>query len=108
MASNLMEEAAKLRNVPGIIFAGGPTGRRARVGGTGIEVFEIIESFHQGGDAWPALPESYDWLTDEQLRAALAYYSAYPEEIEGWLRAEEAESLEEFWHSHPETKPAWR
>ncbi len=34
----LLEEAVKMRRCPGIVFADGPSGRRARVAGTGLEV----------------------------------------------------------------------
>ena len=38
-------EAEKMRRVPGIVFADGPTGRRARITGTGIDVFELISGY---------------------------------------------------------------
>ncbi|HLZ70179.1 MAG TPA: DUF433 domain-containing protein [Dehalococcoidia bacterium] len=74
-------EAEKMRRVPGIVFADGPTGRRARIAGTGIEVFEVIGPHRQMGESWDALREAFHWLTEAQLRAALAYAAAYPEEI---------------------------
>ena len=36
-AKNLLEEAIKMRRCPGIIFASGVSGLRARLAGTGIE-----------------------------------------------------------------------
>ena len=108
MARDLAKEASKLRRVPGIIFADGPAGRRARVGGTGIEVFEIIATYRDVDKDWQLLKQSYEWLTEDQLRAALAYYAAYPAEIDECLRDYEFESIEAFWQAHPSTKPPWR
>jgi hypothetical protein len=42
MTKDLLMEAVKMRRCPGIIFADGVTGRRARIAGTGLEVWEII------------------------------------------------------------------
>lgn len=83
-------EAEKLRRVPGIVFADGPAGRRARIFGTGLEVFEVIEDYLDIGRDRAALDEIYDWLTPAQLDAALAYYTAYPEEIDEWIALGEA------------------
>ena|SRR5579875_220357 len=107
MRASLNEEVEKLHLVPGIIFADGPTGRRARVAGTGIEVFEIIEGYHQAGDDWGLLKQSFEWLSDEQLKAALAYYAAFPEEIDAWIRSNH-EPLEAFWQKHPYSRPPGR
>ena len=44
MPARSMSEAERMKKVPGIIFVEGPAGRRARVGGTGLEVFEIVDA----------------------------------------------------------------
>lgn len=85
----LLEETEKQRRVPGIIFVDGAAGRRARIACTGIEVFEVIRTYRAIGEDRPQLSETYDWLSEKQLEAALAYYEAYPEEIDKWLRAGE-------------------
>jgi uncharacterized protein (DUF433 family) len=76
--------------VPGIVLAHGPAGWRARVQGTGIDVFEVIRTYRNVG--WDAnrLAAAYHWLTAAQLEAALAYYKAYPEEIDARLKREDA------------------
>jgi uncharacterized protein (DUF433 family) len=81
-------EAERMRRVPGIFFADGPVGRRARVTGTGIDVFEIIKSYKAMGRDWRRLRSGYDWLSEEQLQAALDYYALYPDEIEARLERE--------------------
>jgi uncharacterized protein (DUF433 family) len=38
-----------MRTVPGILFADGPTGRRAVVAGTRLDVWEVIAAWQEGG-----------------------------------------------------------
>ena len=40
VANELLDEAVRMQRCPGIIFTEGTTGRRARIAGTGIEVWE--------------------------------------------------------------------
>lgn len=77
----MLSEAAKMRRCPGILFADGPAGRRARIEGTGIEVWELIGSFLALKKDERRLAAAYDFLTPRQIRAALGYAAAYPEEI---------------------------
>jgi uncharacterized protein (DUF433 family) len=86
----LLEEAVRMRRAPGVLFANGPTGRRPVVAGTGLDVWEVIATWRQEGESFAALQESYPWLTEPQLRAALGYHHLYPDEIEERLRREEA------------------
>lgn len=78
-------EEERMAGHPGIIFADGPLGRRARVAGSGIDVFEVIKAYHDFGNDRQVLVAEYDWLKADQLDAALCYYAAYPEEIDAWL-----------------------
>jgi uncharacterized protein (DUF433 family) len=82
VARDLLVEAVKMKNCPGIIFADGPTGRRARVSGTGIDVWEIAAAFKEAGENYTELQKVYHWLSEPQLRSALSYYALYPEEID--------------------------
>ena len=87
MTTETLTEEEKMRRVPGIVFADGPAGRRARVAGTGIEVFEVINSFLAADEDLESLLRTYHWLTAEQILAALDYYRAFPKEIHTTLRA---------------------
>jgi uncharacterized protein (DUF433 family) len=82
VARDLLVEAVKMKNCPGIIFADGPTGRRARVSGTGIDVWEIAAAFKEAGENYNELQKVYHWLSEPQLRSALSYYALYPEEVD--------------------------
>ena len=50
MTTKELSEEEKMRRVPGILFVDGATGRRARVQGTGLEVFEIIHGYEVVGE----------------------------------------------------------
>jgi uncharacterized protein (DUF433 family) len=108
VAKEMLAEAVKLRQVPGILFADGTSGRVARVAGTGLDVWEIISGFRAVGENWERLSASYDWLSEQQLRAALAYAEAYPEEIEEALRENASWTPEKIWATHPSTRPPGR
>jgi uncharacterized protein (DUF433 family) len=82
VANELLLEAVKMRRCPGILFADGPSGRRPRIAGTGLDVWEIVAT-HQSLDRdFARLQSAYHWLSEAQLRAALGYAAAYPAEIE--------------------------
>jgi len=85
MTAETLSEAERMRRVPGIIFVDGATGRRARIAGTGIEVFEVAWVY-RARQSWEGTREWFDRiLTDEQLAAARAYYETFPDEIDGWV-----------------------
>ena len=74
MTVELLTEAIKMRRCPGIAFADGPAGRRARLAATGLDVWEVIATY-RSLDGDPArLRQAYPWLSEAQLRAALGYY----------------------------------
>jgi uncharacterized protein (DUF433 family) len=87
--AELIEEALRMRRAPGVVFVTGPTGRRATLAGTGLDVWEVVATWRGGGESFEALRESYSWLSEPQLRAALGYYQLYPEEIDRRLQREE-------------------
>jgi len=89
IARDLLIEAVKMRRCPGITFADGPTGRRAKIAGTGIDIWEFIATFKGLGENYDKLKESYHWLSDQQIRSALSYYALYPDEIEGKITRNE-------------------
>jgi uncharacterized protein (DUF433 family) len=86
----LMEEAVRASRVPGIVFVQRRDGRRPAIAFSGLEVWEIIATWKEAGEDWSRLLEAYPELSENQLRAAVAYYQAYPKEIDERL-AREAE-----------------
>jgi len=89
IAKDLLTEAIKMRRCPGVIFADGVSGRRARVAGTGLEVWEIITTYKSVNQDFGRLQKAYHWLTEQQLRAATGYYVAYRDEIDHQIERNE-------------------
>jgi uncharacterized protein (DUF433 family) len=87
-AVELLEEAIRFRRTTGIGFADGPSGRRAVIAGTGIDVWEVVAVWLECGRDYDELKVNFDWLNDSQLRAAISYYTLYPVEIDGRLERE--------------------
>ena len=105
MISELLDEGMRMRRVPGILFVDGPAGRRAVVAGTGLDVWEVIATWRAGGHSDEALRQSYPWLTEPQLRSALAYYELFPTEIDARLEREAQWTPEKVRRELPFARP---
>lgn len=105
MTQKVLTEQEKMQQVPGIVFADGPTGRRARVAGTGIEVFEVMLQFRTVDSDWDRLRQALHWLREDQLRAALAYAQTFPEEIDPIVDRLWNFDIEELYRKHPFMNP---
>jgi uncharacterized protein (DUF433 family) len=101
ITKDLLTEAIKMRRCPGIIFGEGVSGRRAKVAGTGIEVWEIIAAYKSVGKDLKKLKKTYHWLSQEQVKAVLSYYSAYPEEIDRLIERNESWTKKKIQERHP-------
>jgi uncharacterized protein (DUF433 family) len=108
MTSELLEEAIRTRRAPGVLFVDGPAGRRAEVAGTGLDVWEVIATWQEGDRNFCTLQQNYPWLSEPQLRAALAYYQLYPGEIDARLAREEGLNPETLWQEAPFLRPRSR
>ena len=64
---------------------------RPRIAGTGVTVLRLVGWYKQGLSP-EEIADEFGHLSLAQVHAALAYYHANREEIEGDLAAEEAES----------------
>ena len=73
------EETARTRRFPGIGFRGDDAARRAWVIGSGLDVWEVVQMLEDFGSVDRLLAETH--LTERQVRVALAYRDAYPDEI---------------------------
>ncbi len=101
VTKDLLQEAIKMRRCPGILFAEGTNGRRARVAGTGIEVWEVIAAYKSMKEDFKRLQKTYHWLSVEQLKAALGYYRIYPQEINRLIEQNEEWSEEKVRDRYP-------
>jgi len=94
----LTEEATRMRRFPGMGFRGPEAGREAWVIGSGLDVWEIVEAYRDFGSLERMLGETD--LSERQLRLALAYAEAYPDEIEQAL-AENRRPVEDWRRLYP-------
>jgi uncharacterized protein (DUF433 family) len=101
LAERYIDEGMRMEDHPGIVFRDGPTGRRAALAG-GPDVWEVMGTIRAGGVSGDAaLEAAAEWgsLTVGQVRAAVSYYSEYPDEIDERIRrnVEEADAAEAAW-----------
>lgn len=109
VVNEMLQEGIKMRRIPGVLFADSPSGGRvARIAGTGLEVFEVVQAYRSVENSWARLKEAFHWLSDTQLRAALAYAEAYPDEIEERIRRDEQWTAEAAWKRYPFMSPKGR
>jgi uncharacterized protein (DUF433 family) len=81
LAERYVEEGLRMDEHPGIAFADGPTGRRAVVLGTGLDVWEVVATLEQNRGSVKAVA-AYLELPETAVRVAVGYYAAFAEEIQ--------------------------
>jgi hypothetical protein len=88
LAERLIDEGLRQRSHPLVRFVDGPAGRRARLT-PGPDVWELI-SFLERSEAVgdEKISHAAEWfgLPVAQVEAAVAYYAAYPAEIDDRIR----------------------
>lgn len=96
-----------MTDIPSIIVSAYSPEQTARIMGTGIDVFEVILAYHEMNDNWECLKQGFNWLTEDQLRAALAYYDHHKAAIDARLEddARAEERVKELWRMYPFTAP---
>ena len=95
LAASLIDEGLKTRQFPGIVYMDGPSGRRASLA-DGPDVWQIIRALQEV----PA--DHYDPveticiesdLRERQIRLAVSFYEAYPDEIEAKIEDDRAAAI---------------
>ncbi|HEX9549875.1 MAG TPA: hypothetical protein VF971_02135 [Candidatus Limnocylindrales bacterium] len=84
LAERFIDEGLRRIDHPGIDFVDEPAGRRARVVGTGLGVWEVIEVVRANGGSIDRAAEYLD-IRASLVAAAVAYREDYPAEIDGWI-----------------------
>jgi uncharacterized protein (DUF433 family) len=93
LAQRYVEEGLRMDEHPLIRFADGPAGRRARLTGTGKDVWEVIATVRDNdGDA--AETARYLEVPLGLVQAAITYYGAYTDEIDQWIDGNDQEAAE--------------
>jgi hypothetical protein len=101
LAERYVDEGTRMDEHPGVIFRGGPTGRRAALPG-GPDVWEVMATLKsgkaRGEEAVSATAELLN-LASSQVRTAVRYYSAFAEEIDRRiaLNTEDADEAKAAW-----------
>lgn len=78
---------------PLVRFVDGPAGRRARLLGTGKDVWEVVEVLRDNAADVHATAE-YLELKVGLVQAAAAYYGAFAREIDDWIELNATELAE--------------
>lgn len=97
----LVDEALRTHEHPLVVFRDGPAGRRARMVG-GPDVWEVASAVRSARAAEPdldadevvALVADTSGMQERLVRAAVDYWAAYPDEIDGWLERADVEAAE--------------
>ena len=97
-ARTLLDEGLPRERHPRIVFREGPAGRRAAIEGRRLDVWQVMETLW-ASDGNVEEAADYLRLRPDQVRAAVGYYTEFPDEIDAWVRAnqEEADRLRSQW-----------
>jgi hypothetical protein len=90
----LTEEAVRTRRFPGIAFRGDDARRRPWLIGTGLDIWATVQMLEEFGSLEQLVENTQ--LGERQVRLALAYRDAYPEEIAAAIDENRRSSAE--WH----------
>src|SRR5438128_12620358 len=100
VAQELLEEALRMRQCPGIYFADEPSGRTAKIGGPGLAVWEVLRDFTKGQDPERSR-KAFPQLSRAQVTAALMYYKRYRDEVQSKIGANAALTPEAIEKRYP-------
>jgi hypothetical protein len=90
LAQRYLEEGLRHDAHPLIQFLDGPTGRRASMVGSGLDVWEVIATIRDN-DGSVEEAASYLQIPLGLAQAAVAYYGEYRDEIDAEIELNEAE-----------------
>ncbi len=90
LAQRYVEEGLRHDDHPLIHFVDGPSGRRASLLGTGLDVWEIIATVRENGND-PETTAEYLAVPQGLVEAAIAYYGEFREEIDEEIALNHAE-----------------
>ena len=89
-----------MRQCPGIYFADEPSGRTAKIGGTGLGVWEVVRDFSRDQNSG-RIRKAFPQLSQAQVTAALMYYSRYRDEVQAKIDANAALTPERIERQYP-------
>lgn len=94
LVATLLNEGINTRRFPGVIYRDGPTGRRAGLV-AGPDIWEIVRTVTaakgRGSKRLQAIADETG-LPPSQIRLAVDFYAAHPDEIDARIAADEREA----------------
>lgn len=81
LAERYVEEGLRMDEHPGVGFADGPAGRRPILLGTGLDIWEAVDTVKQNAGSVDAAAR-YLEMPAATIRAAIRYYAAFRDEID--------------------------
>ena len=93
LAQRYVEEGLRMDEHPLVRFVDGPAGRRARLVGTGSDVWEVIAAV-KDNDGDVAASAEYLALPLGLVQAAVTYYGAFRDEVDSWIARNERETAQ--------------
>jgi uncharacterized protein (DUF433 family) len=100
VTQELLDEALRMRQCPGIYFADEPSGRTAKIGGTGLAVWEVLRDFSKDQNV-DRLRKAFPQLSQAQITTALMYYARYRDEVQAQIDANAALTPEAIERRYP-------
>jgi len=94
LVATLLNEGIATRRFPGVIYRDGPTGRRAGLV-TGPDIWEIVRAVREAkgrGEKRLHAVAAATALPLAQVRLAVDFYAAHPDEIDRRIEADEREA----------------
>lgn len=103
LAERYLAEGVRQDEFPQICFRDGALGRRAALVGTRLDVWQVLETVRNHGNALTDAAEYLD-LPVERVRAAVRYAAAHEDEIREIAERETAAATraEELWRAEQE------
>lgn len=83
LAERYLDEGMRLDRHPGIVFVDGPAGRRPKLAGTGLDVWEVVETVKDEGKSVEATAAYLD-IPVGRVQVAIRYYADHRDDIDAW------------------------
>jgi uncharacterized protein (DUF433 family) len=90
LAQRYIDESLRREDHPLVRFAGGPSGRRAALVGSGLDVWEVVAAVREN-DNDPEKVAALLEISPGLVQAAVTYYGGYREEIDAEIELNHAE-----------------
>jgi len=84
LVERYVDEGLRQEDHPHIVFVDEAAGRRARVGGTGLDVWQVVLTVRDNEGSVAAAADYLD-VPERYVMNAMRYYADYPDEVDFWI-----------------------